>query len=226
MLKYSKIIDLTIPITTGMDMSPGTKATTPQVEFEIFRSHEQSNIQLGIYRTPIHVGTHLDTPLHIFPDGLPMEQVPLNHWMGEAFCVDLHWVKPNHAITAKDLADNTPELAEGMILLIHTGWSDKMYGNAEYWSESPFLTPEAAQWMVDKKVKLGGYDFFQDEGPKALKLDPSSFKVHRIMLANGCYNCEHLTNLGEIAGKKVFFMALPLSIPGAEGTPTRAVALV
>lgn len=226
MFSFSEIVDLTLPITTGMDIPPGLKASAPPVEYELFRNHEENAIQLGLYKTIIHAGTHLDTPLHVIKEGLPLDKVPLDRWMGKAYCTALPDVKPNQAITAQDLADNTPDLDPGMILLINTGWSDKMFGQPEYWSDSPFLSPEAAQWIVDKKVKLAGYDFFQDEGPKALKLDPKTFKVHHIMLGNNCYNCEHLTNLGKIAGKHFFFMGLPLKIMGGEGSPTRAVALL
>jgi kynurenine formamidase len=224
--EYREIVDLTLPITTGMEIPPGLKKTAPKVEFEVFRTHEEHGIRIGIFRSVIHAGTHLDSPLHNVAGGTSIDEMPLSQWLGPAYCVSIPGVGPNQGITVDDIASRTPRLDPGMILLIHTGWSDKMFGVPEYWSESPYLTPDAAQWLVDNKVKLAGFDFFQDEGAKATSIRPEDFRVHRIMLRNGCMNVEHLTNLGKIAGKKVFFIGLPLKIVGAEGSPTRAIALL
>ena len=78
---------------------------------------------------------------------------------------------------------------------------------------------------MDKGVKLVGYDFFQEAGGKTVPADPEKFLAHKIVLGQGVVQVEHLTNLSKVVGTEFFAVALPLRIEGAEGSPTRVVAL-
>jgi len=222
---YSEIIDLTLPVTTNMHVPPGNRKTLPPVEFKTYRTHADSGIQVGFYQTGIHAGTHLDAPLHIIDGGKTIDQMDLNYFLGDAYCIDCTEVKPNEPVTAAMLDKAADAVEPGMMVFLYTGWSDKMFGRDEYWSDSPYLGEDAAQWLVDKKARIAGYDFFQDIGAKRSVLDASLFVVHKILLGNGVLNIEHLTNLGKVAGGKFYCIALPLKIMGAEGSPTRVIAL-
>lgn len=222
---YTEIIDLTLPITSGMDIPTGIRKLVPPVEFRLYKKSEVDGIQVGFFQTPIHAGTHLDSPKHIFGDGKTLDQIELSTFVGEAYCVDVSQVKPNEEITVAMLEPFARKIKKGSILFLYTGWSDKMMGTIEYWNDSPVLGLKAAQWLVDKEVKLLGYDFFQDAGAKGTHSDPANFKAHKIILGSGILHIEHLTNLGRVVGTEFFAVALPLKIMGAEGSPTRVIAL-
>lgn len=222
---YKEIIDLTLPITTGMDVPPANKKTLPPVEILAYRTHGDNGIHVSFYQSGIHAGTHLDAPLHIIPNGKTIDQLDLNYFMGEAYCIDCTSVKPNEPVTAAMLDAAANRIKPGMIVFLYTGWSDKMFGKEEYWSDSPYLGEDAAKWLVEKKVKIAGYDFFQDIGAKSSVLNPDLFVVHKILLGNGVLNIEHLTNLGKVVGTEFGCIAFPLKLVGAEGSPTRVIAL-
>lgn len=225
MVTFTELFDLTLPITTRMDIPPGLRRSAPPVEFKALRNHSEHKIQVGLFSQPIHAGTHVDAPLHIFPSGKNLDQLDLRHFLGEGYVVDCSMVGANEPVTAAHLEKAANQIKPGMIVLIYTGWSDKMFGKPEYWSDSPYLADDAAQWLVDKGAKMAGYDFFQDRGAKALITNTDEFTVHKILLAHEVLNIEHLTNLKPIVGSKVFVIALPLKIKGAEGSPARVVAL-
>ncbi|HHV78074.1 MAG TPA: cyclase family protein [Firmicutes bacterium] len=225
MFTFRELFDLTLPITTGMDIPPGLRRTTPPVEFKVLRNHAEHKIQVGLFSQPIHAGTHVDAPLHIFANGKNLDQLDLRHFLGEGYVVDCSMVGANEPVTAAHLERAADQIKPGMIVLIYTGWSDKMFGKPEYWLDSPYLADDAAQWLVDKGVKIAGYDFFQDRGAKSFVTDTDEFTVHKILLGHEVLNIEHLTNLKPIVGSKVFVIALPLKIKGAEGAPARVVAL-
>jgi len=225
MLKYSEIIDLTLPVYTGMSIPPANRENSPKVIVENRVNIGERGINVSYYQQGIHAGTHLDSPLHIIPGGTPIDELPLSHFMGPGYCIDCTEVKPNEPVTAAMLEKAAAEITPGMIVLLHTGWSDKMFGTDDYWMQSPYLGEDAAQWLVDRGAKVAGFDFFQDVGAKSRELHPENFIVHRILLGNGFLNIEHLTNLGAVVNTHFDLIALPLKLKGCEGSPTRVVAL-
>ncbi|GHV44188.1 cyclase [Synergistales bacterium] len=224
-IQYKEIIDLTLGIVSNMQVPPGNKKTLPPVEFRLYSEVAKNGIQVGFYQQGIHAGTHLDAPLHVVTGGKAIDQLPLDYFMGRGYCINCTGVKPNEPVTAAMLDYAAPKIEKGMIVLLHTGWSDKMFGQDAYWEDSPYLGEDAAHWLVDHGAKIAGYDFFQEIGAKAPVLDPTSFKVHHILLENGCLNIEHMTNLGKVVDSAFDIIALPLKIIGAEGSPTRVIAL-
>src|SRR3989442_1470262 len=59
--------------------------------------------QVSSVRQSLHTGAHIDSPLHVFKDGITTAEISLDQVMGEAIVVDLSFVGPNHAITIDDL---------------------------------------------------------------------------------------------------------------------------
>lgn len=222
---YTEVIDLTMPIVSGMDIPCGIRSFAPPVDFTLLRRSETDGIQVGAYSTAIHAGTHLDAPKHIFADGKTMDEIDLGQWMGKAYCADVSAVKPNEEVTVEMLKPCEDKLFPGMVLFLYTGWNEKMAGTQEYWDDSPVLSVEAGEWLAAKGVKFLGYDFFQDAGAKGFKTNVANFNAHRAVLGNGVVHVEHLTNLSKVVGTEFFAIGLPLKIVGAEGSPTRVVAL-
>lgn len=225
-IQYKALIDLTLPIVSNMSVPPANENMMPPVDFKLYKDAKKDGIQVGFFQEGIHSGTHLDAPRHIFAEGETIENLPLEHFMGKAVCLDCRTVKPNEPVTAEMLEPYANMMEPGIIALLYTGWSDKMFGTKEYWFDSPYLGEDAAQWLVDHGAKIVGFDFFQEAGAKCDHVQPEKFMVHKIILGNNCLNIEHLTNLGAIYGKSFDIIALPLRLVGAEGSPTRVVALI
>jgi len=226
--RYTEIVDLTLPITTGMPVPPGNRKSLPPVEFRLYREAARDGIQVGYYQTGIHAGTHLDAPRHIVAGGKTIDQLPLEQFMGRGLVIDCSAVEANAPVTAAMLEAAADKIEPGMIVLLYTGWSDRYFndGSDTYWTESPYLGEDAAAWLVAHQAKIVGFDFFQEIGAKRTEIDPSLFHVHQIILGSGCLNIEHLTGLGSLLGKDFDVIALPLKLIGAEGSPTRVAALI
>jgi arylformamidase len=94
----------------------------------------------------------------------------------------------------------------------------------EHYEQHPYLSTDAAQWLVDHRVKLLGVDFSTPDLPGYLRPAGFNWPVHHILLANGVLVAEHMTNLGSFAGKRIEVMFLGLGIAGSDGSPARAVA--
>lgn len=223
--EYREAIDLSLPITTGMDIPTGLRGKLPPVEFKLYSRSDVEGIQVGHLSIPIHAGTHLDTPRHIYAGGKTLDDIPISTYVGDAVCVDVSQVKPNEEITVEMLKSYQDQIHAGMMVFLYTGWSEKMFGTLEYWMDSPVLGTAAADWLVGNGVKMLGYDFFQDAGAKGYETNVKNFLAHEHVLGKGVLHVEHLTNLSAVVGSKFFAIALPLKIVGSEGSPTRVVAL-
>ncbi len=174
-----------------------------------------------------HAGTHLDCPRHIFRWGQTTDQVPLERFMGPACLLDFSAKGRDDAITADDLEAYAPLVRAGDIVLLRTDFTDKFWGSDAYLRHSPYLTGEGARWLVDKGAKAAGFDFLQEEEVKKIPHNvPERYVVHRTLLENGVVQIEHMTNLAAIGRERFEVIALPLKMPGVEGSPCRAVAVV
>ena len=100
MLKYSEIIDLTLPVYTGMSIPPANRENSPRVLVENRVNVGERGIHASYYQQGIHAGTHLDSPLHVVKGGATIDEMPLSHFMGPGCCIDCTEVKPNEPVTA------------------------------------------------------------------------------------------------------------------------------
>jgi len=240
--EMTRLIDLTCPFDPKYSVPQ-----YPTIYQDIDISYKYTVHRDGRYCTQFtlttHTGTHVDAPMHIYEDGKPLSNYPLERFYGEAVVLDIPKGELEE-ITAADLEKAKPEVQPDDIVLIHTGWG-RFYEGEERKHElylarrQPGLVVDAAQWLVDKKVKAVGIDAFTIRHPypeqsdyplteedilagKSRPIEP----VHDILLGNDVLIVEQLTNLHLIAGKRVTVCFLPLPFVGLDGSPVRAMAWV
>ncbi len=178
----------------------------------------------------VHGYTHIDAPRHILPDGPTSSATPLDQTCGAAAIVELSHLPANSEITADDLAVCGSHLRHGDIALLRTRWDEKRsLHSREFWTQSPYLSRSACQWLLDRKIKALVPDFPQDY-PIRLLLDGEcrpleEFVSHDVLLRNGVILIEYACNFGALAGPRTTIYALPLSLPDADGAPARVIAV-
>ncbi|MCL2285789.1 MAG: cyclase family protein [Firmicutes bacterium] len=160
-----------------------------------------------------HTGTHADMPSHIANNGMSCDTIPLDRFYGPARLIRI--ATAGH-ITKADLLPFNIE--EGSILLIDTGQSKYMQQGTL--KEDFFaLTTEAAQHLVEKKIKTLGIDYLSVD-----PYDSEDFPVHMALLGNGVTVLEGLV-LDNVPEGEYTLSALPLKIAGGDGSPVRAVLM-
>jgi kynurenine formamidase len=118
-----------------------------------------------------HIGTHMDAPIHTNEDGVALEGVDISRLIGEAVVLDLYKGDVDYGYTVEDLAGAKPEVRAGDIVLIYSGYRD--VESASDRIKQTYLTPEAAQWLVDRGVKAVGCE------PAGIEHLPDGYFVHR-----------------------------------------------
>ncbi len=193
------------------------------------RSYEKDGRQSTSYTISSHAYTHLDAPLHMAgPQAKTITDYPIDFFIGEASLIDVPRGK-GEPITGADLEKAGKHCADRDIVLIRTGWLEKMYGRDEF-TDSPYLTADAAEWLVKLKARIAGYDFVEDQIVRELTRTGSApteaFVVHLILLGNGVLNLEYVNNLSRIKVPRFQIFAVPINLAGFDGAPCRPVAVI
>ncbi|GAA3370930.1 cyclase family protein [Streptomyces antimycoticus] len=222
-----RLIDLSVPVATGMPVYPGD----PRVAITPALSVAADGVNVLHLDMGSQSGTHVDAPFHI-DDALPnLDRLPLERFWGRAVVVDARGAAPRTplgpslfegALSEASLSEGRPRT--GDIVLVATGWS-RHWGHDDYLAH-PYLTPEAAELLVNAGIRTVGIDALSVDATPA-----DDFPAHRILCGAHAVIAENLTNLAPLldaqtAGEPIEVSLLPLRLPAADGAPVRAVARV
>ena len=210
-----KTIDLSHTMSHGMPVFPGDG----DVEFSFRGKIETHGFTARFLKFSSHVGTHVDAPAHLIPDGLTLADLPLDSFVGPGCRLDLT-AGPPRTVDLSHLEAFESAIAESKFLLLQTGWS-RYWGRPDYLGDFPVLDPKAAEWLVQQGLKGLGVDTISVD-----PVDSTSLVVHRRLLSAGLVIYENLTNLAALPDQGFLFMGLPLKIESGDGSPVRAAALV
>jgi arylformamidase len=193
----------------------------PSPSFEEYSTLQKDGVNLTKITMGSHTGTHLDAPRHFIPHGIGIDKIPPNKLIGEAYVADLSKKPIGSGITSKDLMRELEEKIErDDIVVIYTGcsehWGDKSI-NRDY----TYLTGDAAEYLVSKRVRAVGIDFLSVEKFKAA--EPV---VHKTLLSNGIFIIESLSSaLKQFVGKRILMICMPIKLLDGDGAPSRVVGV-
>ena len=223
--RTERVVDLSHPIAEGMVTYPGLPAPTITPHLTRAASRERyapgTEFAMDVITMIGNTGTYLDAPFHRYADGADLASLDLDTLVdlpAEVFHLRDAWTPERRGIRAATIADR--ELRDTAVLL-DTGWS-RLFGTPAYGTGSPFLTEDAARFLVDAGVRLVGID--------ALNIDDTESggerPAHSILLAAGVHVVEHLTALDRLPARGARFTAAPPAIRGFGTFPVRAFATV
>lgn len=217
-----RLVDLSVMISTD---TLGPPSTNVRLELQPF--HRGPGFwQVSSLSQSLHTGAHFDTPLHCFEDGASTDQVRLEDVSGAVALFDLDKAA-SEAITAADLASADPGLEAGQIAVLATGWSDAHFGDfPRFYVDSPYLAPDAAEWLVARRPKAVVFDFFEEYSARFPDFTSEDFVVHRILLGAGIYLVEQTTGLRQLKGQQATLFTAFIKLAGAEAAPARVFALL
>lgn len=220
-LEEKRIVDLSHVIEDGMTTYKGFPG--PHIcdfwerESSAANFDDGSTFQIGRIDMIANTGTYVNSPFHRYADGIDLADVPL------ASLADLSGIvirRPWENDIAIDVDAFDGQEVRGKAVLVHSGW-DRHWRTDRYQSEHPFLTGEAAEWLVDNGAALIGIDSHNIDDTRT-----RSRPVHSKLLAAEIPICEHMTNLGSLPDEGFRFSAVPPKVQGMGTFPVRAYAVL
>jgi kynurenine formamidase len=232
----------------------GAPSYPGQADVKMFRAvkHAQHGVLAWKTSTVLHTGTHMNAPLHLVQKAADLAGVPVDRLFGNGVVLSIPKTS-YEVITARDLEAATPAVQKGDVVVIVTGWHHKYSDALEYYGESPGLSKDAAQWLVDQACKMVAVDTPQVDHPLATSLGPHrggptmnrlakdyqaatgldpkkehpAWNIaHKTILAAGIPTIEQVGgDVDELAGKRATFVATPWKFVHGDACPVRFVAM-
>ncbi len=239
-----RIVDLSHPIADGMVTYPGIPAPVigTHLSFDESASHYAAGTEFTIATISMaaNTGTYLDTPAHRYRGGEDLAAVPLELMVeldgvvARVFDVDspartdLTGSSPatgagsiGHPIDEEQLRSALGDAdLSGRAVLVHTGHA-RLWGGPGYFTAHPYLTDDAAEFLVSARPALVGID--------SLNIDSTHTgrrPAHTWLLAAGIPIVEHLTALDQLPDSGFRFSAAPPAVHCMGTFTVRAYAVV
>ncbi|MFC6785467.1 cyclase family protein [Halobaculum halobium] len=213
--------DLTRRIEPGMPVYPGD----PGVSAESTATMDAEGYRVTRLSFTTHVGTHIDAPAHMEPDGATLDEYEIADFRFDARLVDLAGEGDEGGLDARApiTPSALPDDAGGAdMLVLRTGWGG--YWGDERYFDHPYLTSAAARHVAGLDCAVGLDTINPDPTPTAQASDdePDGVPAHRELLGSGRFIVENL-DLGGDLPERFTLRAYPLRVD-ADGAPVRAVA--
>lgn len=178
---------------------------------------EGTQFQIGKIEMVGNTGTYLDSPFHRYADGKDLSQLPLESLVDlDCVVVDAR-ARASRAVEQKRFTNLD---VRGKAVLVMTGW-DVNWGRDEYFDGHPYLTEEAAQFLVEGGAALVGIDSLNIDC-----IDDGTRPVHTTLLRAEVLIVEHMCNLASMPASGSRFFAAPVKVVGFGTFPVRAFAIV
>lgn len=160
-------------------------------------------------KSGMHVGTHMDGPLHMLKNGKKLSTFSADKFFGRGHLIDARKKQIN-----KELLKNH-KIKKGDIVIIMTGFYKK-FTKPNYYKNYPVISEDFARELVKLGVKIVGMDTPSPDYPP--------FKIHKILLSKNILIIENLCNLEILLNYKKFnIITLPAKFE-ADAAPVRVIA--
>jgi len=203
-----KIYDISMPIVEGMPVYKNKEEKKPRIR--VVQDFDTATARESRIDMDVHTGTHVDSPLHMLPDGGTMETIPLERLVGPCRVLDLTHVEGG--IAKAHLEKWDIQAGESLLFKTRNSFQD------EFDFEFVYLAEDGAHHLAEKGVRLVGID--------ALGIERSQpgHPTHKTLFRADVIIMEGL-RLKEVPEGRYFMVAAPIKLVNTEAAPARVLLL-
>jgi kynurenine formamidase len=140
----------------------------PDIVIHRLATHAMHGVMSQQVKTVMHNGTHVNAPIHLVQGGQGVGEIALDRFFGTGVVLGIpkgEW----ELIEPADL-ERAGAVGAGDMVIINTGWHSRYSDSMDYFGHGPGLSAAAAQWLVEREVKLVGIDTATIDHPMATSL--------------------------------------------------------
>ncbi len=193
-------------------LSPQTACWPGDVPYAFslgWKMSDGASVNVGSITTSVHTATHCDAPFHFEADGVTVDHIPLEVFLGPAWVVDVRHCLYDWLTALQPHSDQ----AITRVLFRTGGWHD----TSHFPVEIPVMQPQTIEWLAAHGVKLIGVDL-----PSVDELDSKDLPNHHALGRAGITIVEGLS-LDDVRAGEYELVAAPLKMMGTDGAPLRAL---
>jgi len=200
--------DISTGIRQGMVQWPGDRKLSLTKDLSLEKG-EEANV--SSIETCVHLGTHIDAPLHFLTNGNDVTKYSLAQLTGTARVIYLPGIKEISVAHLIEL-----QISEGDKILFKTDNSKTNWVMEPFNENFVALTTDAAQYLSECKIDLIGIDYL------SIAMPNDNTEVHQKLLKNNICILEGLL-LRDVEEGLYEFVCLPINIQNSEGAFARVI---
>jgi kynurenine formamidase len=240
--------ELSHPWGMYMPIFPGYE----DIKLERITYHAKHGVMTHKIVTIFHTSTHVNAPVHLLPETAAVGELSLDRFFGTGVVLSIPKGKWE-LVEQEDLERARPEILADDIVIINTGWHRRYADSKDYFGHAPGLSKRAADWLVNKRVKLLGMDtgtidhplatsigphrngpqikyllpeYKQATGREAIEDFPEWNPAHRMLLSAGIPTIENVgADLDEVSGRRCTLQGFPWRWYEGDACVIRLVAI-
>lgn len=199
-------IDITMPLSNTVAHWPGDTPFSYRLSATI---EETGSVNIGSIEMSTHTGTHADAPFHYKENGKTMDQLSIDRYIGDALVIEAIGADVlDQALFEQHSLDSVERL------IVKTKETTDFSSFPEV---IPYVTADGAAYLKKQGIQLLGVD-----SPSVDSLTSKDLTGHHSLDQANIVIIENLV-LDRVSGGLYEFIALPLLIEKADGSPVRAV---
>ncbi len=204
-----KVYDISWPTFNGMTEYKDRKV----LHLKATKTFQKDYVRESLITIGSHTGTHIDAPAHFLKEGKSIEEIGPLSCVGPAQVIDMTHVET--CIDAEEI--NKIEIKPNMLVLFKTK-NSQLQVNAPFNHDFIYLNAEGAKALVEKEARAVGIDYL------GIERQQPNHETHTTLLEKNIPIIEGL-RLAHVNAGNYFMWCLPLSIPGIDAVPARAVLI-
>lgn len=202
---------------------------------------DEEFLSLETVHCPVHIGTHIDFSYHYGTKSegrasKSINELPLEWCFSDAVVLDFTSKGAGQVITREDaqaaLKKINYSIKPNDIVLLRTG-ADRFFGTMDYLNNYPGVSPEAIEFILDKKVNIIGVDTLGFDRPYKFMLEDFRrtkdaaylWPAHFFGRKREYAHIERLTNLDKLPPFGFKVQCFPIKILDCGAAWARVVAL-
>jgi len=202
------LIDISIPVSPTTPEWPGDTPFSCGWSWDMTAG---ASVNVSRITMSPHVGTHADAPLHVTPDAIGADALPLHVFHGPATVADV-----SDLTGAISLETLTPRLTDPnpQRLLLKTNQTIASGAFPTHW---PFLDPDCVHALLTRGLKLLGVDC-----PSVDDRESKTLTIHHTLFDANAFILENL-DLRATLPDTYELIAYPTKFTALDAAPVRAV---
>ncbi|GAB5495591.1 MAG: arylformamidase [Phycisphaerales bacterium] len=200
------LYDISPALTPESAVFPGDSPLSREILLDM---HDGAPLTLSTLRSTVHLGAHADGANHYGTDAPAIDQMPLEHYLGDCCVIDCAPALGRRL----DINDLQQPINAKRVLLKTGTWPDHNTFNPDFAG----LSVELVEHLASHGVMTVGVDT-----PSVDISDSKDLPAHRTILKHQIAILEGL-DLSQVPHGNYELIALPLKLVGFDASPVRAV---
>jgi arylformamidase len=201
-----KVYDVSMAIHAEMTVYKNKPEKKPSIR--VVQDFDKASARESRVDLDMHTGTHVDSPLHMVPNGGTMETLPLEKLVGPCRVLDMTHVEGG--ISRADLEAQNVQKDEFLV------FKTKNSSVEEFDLEFAYLAEEGAKYLAEIGIRGVAIDAL------GIERSQTGHPTHKTLFGAGIVIIEGL-RLAEVPAGNYFLVGAPIKLLETEAAPARVL---